>query len=172
MFERTRVDNVPDLTAMPVEAAFADGSVVRGKLLLPATKSIADVLNGGGAFLEFEPYGGERSYIAKAQIASIKMLGVPKLPNLNARLRDYDGFDPFAVLGVKPGATREEIRQAYFALAKAYHPDRYATAELPTEVIEYLFAMARRINAAHAALTTEQKKQAARAEPVFTSAGR
>jgi hypothetical protein len=169
MFERSRVDNVPDLTAMPVEATFADGSVVRGKLLVPTAKNIGDVLNGGGAFLEFEPYGGERSYIAKAQIASIKMLGVPKLPNLNARLKDYDGFDPFAVLGVKPGATREDIRQAYFALAKAYHPDRYATAELPTEVIEYLFAMARRVNAAHAALSTEQKKQAAKAEPVFTS---
>jgi DnaJ domain len=157
---------------MPVEAAFADGSVVRGKLLIPATKSIADILNGPGTFLEFEPYGGERSYIAKAQLASIKMLGVPKLPNLTARLKDFDGFDPFAVLGVKPGATREEIRQAYFALAKAYHPDRYATAELPTEVIEYLFAMARRVNAAHAALDAQQKKQAARAEPVFSSPGR
>jgi hypothetical protein len=172
MFERSRVDNAPDLTAMPVEATFADGSVVRGKLLVATTKSIGDVLNGGGAFLEFEPYGGERSYIAKAQIASIKMLGVPKLPNLNARLKDYDGFDPYAVLGIKPGATREDIRQAYFALAKTYHPDRYATAELPTEVIEYLFAMARRVNAAHEALSAEQKKQAAKAEAVFTSPGR
>jgi DnaJ domain len=172
MFERSRTDNAPDLTAMPVEAVFVDGTIVRGKLLVPTTKSIADLLNGPGAFLEFEPYGGERSYIAKAQIASIKMLGVPKLPNLNARLKDLDGFDPFAVLGVKPGATREDIRQAYFALAKSYHPDRYANAELPSEVIEYLFAMARRINAAHAALSTEQKKQAAKAEAVFTSAGR
>jgi DnaJ domain len=172
MFERSKIDNVPDLTAMPVEAVFVDGTIVRGKLMVPTTKGIADLLNGGGAFVEFEPYGGERSYVAKAQIASIKMLGVPKLPNLNARLKDYDGFDPFAVLGVKSGATREDIRQAYFALAKVYHPDRYATAELPTEVIEYLFAMARRVNAAHAALSTEQKKQAAKAEPVFTSPGR
>ena len=77
MFERSRVDNVPDLTAMPVEATFADGSVVRGKLLVPATKGIADLLNGGGAFLEFEPYGGERTYVAKAQIAF--------------RQRDYQG---------------------------------------------------------------------------------
>ena len=172
MFERSKVDNVPDLTAMPVEAVFVDGTMVRGKLLVPATKTMADVLNGAGAFLEFEPYGGERSYIAKSHVASIKLMGVPRLPNLNARLRDLDGFDPFAVLGVASGATRDEIRQAYFALAKSYHPDRYATAELPTEVIEYLFAMARRINAAHAALNVEQKKQAARADAVFTSAGR
>jgi hypothetical protein len=172
MFERSKIENAPDLTAMPVEAVFADGTTVRGKLLVPTTKAMSDVLNGPGTFLEFEPYGGERSYIAKAQVTSIKLLGVPKLPNLNARLRDFDGFDPFAVLGVAPGATKDEIRQAYFALAKSYHPDRYATAELPTEVIEYLFAMARRINAAHAALNVEQKKQAARAEPVFTSPGR
>jgi hypothetical protein len=32
--------------------------------------------------------------------------------------------------------------------------------------------MARRINAAHAALEVPQKRQAARAEPIFTSAGR
>jgi DnaJ like chaperone protein len=100
------------------------------------------------------------------------MLGVPRLPNLNARLRDVDGFDPFAVLGVAPGAQREKIKEAYFALAKAYHPDRYAMAELPSEVIEYLFAMARRINAAHAALNVEQKKKAMREAPVFVSAGR
>jgi hypothetical protein len=57
-------------------------------------------------------------------------------------------------------------------MAKAYHPDRYATAELPQEVSDYLAAMARRINAAHAALETPIKRQAARPEPVFTSPGR
>ncbi len=172
MFERAKVNNVQGMTAIPVEAAFVDGTTVRGKLAVPATKGMNDVLNGPGAFLEFEPYGEERSYIAKSQIASIRLLGVPKLPDLNARLRDLDGFDPFAVLGVAPGATRDEIRQAYVARAKSYHPDRYASAELPAEVIEYLFAMARRINTAHAALNVEHKKQAARQEPVFTSSGR
>ncbi len=106
MFERSKIENVPDLTAMPVEAVFADGTTARGKLLVPATKTMGDVLNGPGAFLEFEPYGGERTYVAKAQLASIKLMGVPKLPNLNVRLRDLDGFDPFAVLGVAPGATQ------------------------------------------------------------------
>lgn len=172
MFDRSRADAVAELTGIPVEAAFADGAPVRGKLLVPNTKSVAEYLNGPGAFLEFEPYGGERTFIAKGQIKSIKLLGVPKLPNLNSRVRDLDGFDPHAVLGVQRGASREEVRQAYLAHAKAYHPDRYATAELPSEVIEYLFAMARRINVANDALNVEQKKQPMRAEPVFATASR
>ena len=172
MFERNRVDNVPETNSIPVEVAFADGAVAKGKLLVPLGKSVADALNGTGSFVEFEPYGGERTYVAKAQLASVKLVGVPRLPNLEARLVDHDDFDPHRILGLSAAACREEVRTAYFTLAKAYHPDRYATAELPTEVRDYLAAMARRINAAHAALEVPQKRQAARAEPIFTSAGR
>jgi hypothetical protein len=169
MFERNRIDNVPETTAVPVEIALADGTIAKGKLLAPLGKTVADTLNGGGGFVEFEPYGGEKSYLAKAQLVSVKLIGVPKAANLNARLKDVDGFDPHAVLGVAHGASRDEVRQAYVALAKAYHPDRYATAELPEEVRAYLSAMARRINAAHAALEVPERKKAALAEPVFTT---
>ena len=169
MFERNKIDNVPETTAVPVEIAFADGTVGKGKLHAPLGKTVADTLNGGGGFIEFEPYGGERSYVAKAQLASVKLVGVPKAASLSARIKDVDGFDPYAVLRVAEGAGRDEVRQAYFALAKAYHPDRYATAELPEEVREYLAAMARRINAAHASLEVPERKKATRAEPVFTT---
>jgi hypothetical protein len=172
MFERNRIDNIPEASAIPVEITLADGSLVKGKLLVAVGKTVADALNAGGGFVEFEPYGGERSFVAKAQLAAVKLVGVPKAPNLNARLKDIDGFDPFAVLGVQVGSSREEVRQAYFSLAKTYHPDRYATAELPGEVRDYLSAMARRINAAHAALEVPEKKKAMRAEPIFTSGTR
>ena len=172
MFERGRADNLAEQSAVPVEIAFADGAAAKGKMLVPVGKTVADALNGAGSFIEFEPYGGDKSYLAKAQLASVRLVGVPKVPNLEARLADPDGFDPHRVLGLSLGAGREELRAAYFALAKAYHPDRYATAELPAEVRAYLAAMARRINAAHAALEAPQKRQAARAEPVFTSPGR
>jgi hypothetical protein len=172
MFERNRIDNLPETSAVPVEIGFTDGTAAKGKLLVPVGKSVADALNGASNFVEFEPYGGEKSYVAKAQLASVKLVGVPKLPNLEARLVDLDGFDPHRILGLTAAASREEVRGAYFMLAKAYHPDRYATAELPAEVRAYLAAMARRINAAHAALEVPQKKQAARAEPIFTSPGR
>ena len=33
-------------------------------------------------------------------------------------------FDPYAVLGVERGATSDEIRSAYIAQCKLYHPDR------------------------------------------------
>jgi hypothetical protein len=145
---------------------------MRGKLLVPQGRSVGDALNGPGAFIEFAPYGEDSRFLAKAQLASVRPVGVPPVPNLQARLADVAGFDPHRVLGVSVGASREEVRQAYFALAKAYHPDRYATAELPGEVRDYLAAMARRINAAHAALEAPQKRQAQRQEPVFTSPGR
>ena len=171
MFERNRTDNVPEPSAVPVEVALVDGTIARGKLLVPAGKTVADALNGAGGFVEFEPYGGQRGFLAKAQLASITPVQVPKAPNLSERLGDPGGFDPYAVLGLSAGASRDAARQAYFRLAKAYHPDRYATAELPEEVRDYLATMARRVNAAHAALEAPQRRQAAREEPIFTSPG-
>jgi molecular chaperone DnaJ len=45
--------------------------------------------------------------------------------------------DPYKVLGVSPGATDEEVKNAYRALARKYHPDNYSAdnplADLATE---------------------------------------
>ena len=35
-----------------------------------------------------------------------------------------DPFDPYAVLGVDPGANMSEIKKAYRHLAREYHPDK------------------------------------------------
>jgi len=172
MFDRNRTDHVPAPAGIPVEVALADGTTTTGRMLVAVGKNLVDVLNGAGGFVEFEPYCGERGFLAKTNLVSVKPIGTAKVPNLNARLSDPGGFDPHRVLGVTASTSREEVRQAYFLLAKAYHPDRYATAELPEEVRDYLAAMARRINAAHAALEMPLKKQAVREEPVFTSLGR
>ena len=39
-------------------------------------------------------------------------------------------MNPYKVLGVSETATQEEIRAAYLALVKKYHPDRYADGPL------------------------------------------
>lgn len=171
MFERNRIDS-PAETAIPAEITYADGAQDKGNVLVAAGKALGDVLNGTGGFLDFEPFGGERRFIAKAQLASVRPVRVPKGVSLKARVNDGNAFDPHAILGLAAGAGRDDVRKAYFALAKVYHPDRYAAAELPPEVIEYLFTMARRINAAHAALEAPQKAQAVRQQPIYTSAPR
>lgn len=169
MFERGKSDRAQG--QVPVNITLKDGRELIGRLLIPQGFGLIDVLNGASSFIEFEPIGGERMFVAKSALQSVKPMNLPAAPDLWAGSTEGGGFDPFAILGVKAGSTREEAREAYLSLAKTYHPDRYATAKLPPEVRDYLAVMARRINAAYEALEIEKKKQAARSEPVFTKTG-
>jgi hypothetical protein len=154
-----------------VQITLEGGEEMQGRLVLPPGRALSDVLNSAAPFLEFEPGDGERMFIAKSALQSVKPLNVPARPDLWAGSAEAGSFDPHVVLGLKPGATREEARDAYVRLAKTYHPDRYAAVELPREVREYLAAMVRRVNAAHQVLETAQRKQAAKQEAVFTRNG-
>lgn len=176
MFERSRIDNSQQQGAIPARVTLDDGTTLKGRFYAAMGRGFAEILNGASQFLEFEPYGGERAFISKSAFRSVQLTGAPATQNLHGRLKDTESFDPFTILGVKPGCTPEEIRSAYHARAKVYHPDRYANAELPEEVGEYLASMARRINAAYAALEEPikeaRKSEHRRAEAVYTSSPR
>jgi hypothetical protein len=153
-----------------VTIALEDGQELKGKVVIPPGRTLTELLNGGSAFIEFEPIGGARTFIAKSALTSVTPIEIPAAPDLWAGPTEGSNFDPFAVLGVKPNASREEAREAYLRLAKTYHPDRYAATELPQEVRNYLAVMTRRVNAAYQALGFAQKQQAAKEPPVFTKA--
>lgn len=175
MFERVKVDNVSSvqLTSVPAEVTLDDAQTMRGKFFAPQGRGIYDLLNGANAFLEFEPYGGDRCLLAKRSIKSVRLVNVPVASQLSRRTNDLDTFDPYAILGIKSGASFDEVKVAYYRLAKVYHPDRYSAAELPAEVRDYLAAMVRRINAAFAAIEVPhqeiKKAIVERAEPIYTS---
>ncbi len=63
--------------------------------------------------------------------------------------------NPYKVLGIREDATQEEIRTAYLALVKKYHPDKYSDSDLKELANEKLVE----INAAYELLT---KKGSAR----------
>lgn len=61
--------------------------------------------------------------------------------------------DPYKVLGVSPGATDEEIKEAYRALAKKYHPDQYAESPLKDVATEKM----KEINEAYDEINAQRK---------------
>ena len=54
--------------------------------------------------------------------------------------------DPWEILGIKPGATKQEIKKAYYKKAMEWHPDRNP------DRIDECEAMMKRINAAYSKL--------------------
>jgi curved DNA-binding protein CbpA len=70
-----------------------------------------------------------------------------------------EGKDHFALLGLKPGAPVEDVKQAFIEAALKYHPDRYAGMNLGTfrARIERIF---RRISEAHTVLSNPEKREA------------
>ena len=96
MFERNKVDNAVNDTknGVPAEITLADGDMLVGKIVISAGRNVFDQLNGPAAFIEIEPYGAERTYVAKTAMRSVKLISVPGSGHLAGRLREVDGFDP------------------------------------------------------------------------------
>ncbi len=76
----------------------------------------------------------------------------PAYARIRARYIAPSGDDPYTVLGVAPGASRDEVRAAYRALVKTYHPDRHLAAGTPPEFIRVAEARMAAINLAYASV--------------------
>jgi len=63
----------------------------------------------------------------------------------------------YQLLGVAPTATNEQIREAYFSLAKDFHPDR-VTAYSLTDISKEAEEIFRAINEAHSTLTNAEAR--------------
>ncbi len=61
--------------------------------------------------------------------------------------------DPWAILGVAPGADAATLRSAYHALVRQYHPDRHIAEGVPSEFIRVAEARMAAINGAYDKVT-------------------
>ncbi|MEM7774819.1 MAG: DnaJ domain-containing protein [Pseudomonadota bacterium] len=164
MFERNQVDsgNAGRSALVTAEITFDDGRSAIGCFSLPTSKRLFDLLNGTDHFMEFRPFGGDPEFIARTSIAAVKLLsGAPKLP---AHMAATGAFDPYKVLNVKPDSSWDEVQNAYRAQSATYHPDRYASVDLPDEIAIYIEERARALNCAFAALQRAHNQVKARAE--------
>jgi DnaJ like chaperone protein len=66
-----------------------------------------------------------------------------------------DADDPYAVLGLMPGASIEEVRQAWRRVAAENHPDRMLQRGAPPEFVEIAREKTAAINAAYAKIREE-----------------
>lgn len=66
-----------------------------------------------------------------------------------------DADDPYAVLGLLPGADMEEVRQAWRRLAAENHPDRMAQRGAPPEFVDIARDKTAAINAAYSRIRAE-----------------
>ena len=59
------------------------------------------------------------------------------------------GVDPYLVLGLDPGADRDEVRRVYRLLVAEHHPDRLIAKGVPEELIDVATARMQAINHAY-----------------------
>ena len=62
--------------------------------------------------------------------------------------------DPWAVLGLDPGADADAVRARWRALVRETHPDRMIARGLPEEAVKLATARLARVNAAYEAIVT------------------
>ena len=167
MFERNPVDNKAE-TLIAVEVSLDDGSKITGRTVLGPGKGVHKLLESQDAFLYVDGFDGEGAFIPKTGIKGLKVIAPAKSNALHLSVPDARNFDPYRVLGLEKGASFDDIKDAYHRLTKIYHPDRFASVELPREVKNYIEGMAKNVNAAFRAL----KHVGEKSQAIYTRAAR
>jgi DnaJ like chaperone protein len=71
-----------------------------------------------------------------------------------------DADDPYAILGLLPGADMDEVRHAWRRMAAENHPDRMTQRGAPPEFVEIARDKTAAINAAYARIRDELSVEA------------
>ena len=132
------------------------GVVFNGHVFLGPAQKLRDLLNNPDAFIDFEKRDNAMTMIAKRAIATISAIDLPRTDHLFRRANGSATFDPYHTLGVDPGANPGEVRAAYLAKARLYHPDKLVSKDVPKEVGDYMNAMFIRIQKAYDELETNR----------------
>lgn len=115
---------------------------------------LADLLEGlthiAAADGEYHP--GEQAFLE--EVAGIFGIGPAEFRAIRAR-QFPDEFDPYEILGIRPGTSPEAARARYRKLVRELHPDTMVARGVPEEARQMAEARLARINEAWATLRVE-----------------
>lgn len=93
-----------------------------------------------------------------------EIFSIPRLDFLSIRASFvHDPGSPYAILGIAPNASDEELKARHRALVREHHPDRLAASGIPAEFRTAADRRLAAINAAYDAIRIE--REGAREEP-------
>lgn len=118
-------------------------------LLEPASPILEDLLDALWLIAAVDGFhAAELAFLD--QVAGRLGFDAAAAARIRARHTDPAQDDPWAILGVSPGADPATLRAAYHALVKQYHPDRHLAQGVPAEFIRVTEARMAMINDAYA----------------------
>lgn len=147
----------------PVKAIIvtADGKKHDVRLLINHGESLVNFMNSGSAFIEVEDEKKNKTLLARSFIQSItpKDSGMDKVSDEIASEKwRHHSQDPYIMLDVQIDASDEDIKNAYHKLARAYHPDRMLSMDLPPAMLAHGEEILKKINIAYEAILAQRRK--------------
>ena len=133
---------------MTVDMVMTDGSAMRAIVMIPREKSLKDIFNVTDTFLEVECLENGPIVFQREALRSVRPSALPKAVQLDKRLAAAEKLHAHQTLGVPKTANIDTIAAAYDLLKDKYDPARAVAAEMPSEVVEFMGAMVRRLDAA------------------------
>lgn len=128
-------------TKILVEIVLNDGQSVHGTIFTSPQGRMTDVLNDERQFLPIDRADGTFMALAKTAIRYVTPLA--------AEGATYEGNNPYQILGVKEGISREDLKKAYHQLSMENHPDRLKGFGLGGDYLELATRRMARINDAY-----------------------
>lgn len=129
-------------TKILVEIVLDDGQSVHGTVFTSPQGRLTDVLNDERQFLPVDRADGTFIALAKSAIRYVTPLA--------AEGTAYEGSNPYQILGVREGVSREDLKKAYHQLSMENHPDRMKGFGLGADYLELATRRMARINEAYA----------------------
>jgi DnaJ-domain-containing protein 1 len=117
-------------------------------MFVSPTERISDTLNDDRDFLPFERPDGSVVMVAKTQIRKLTPMET---------VGHSQSHDPYALLGIAPGASDHEIQEAYHRAVSAVHPDRVHSLGLPMDFLEMATRRAAQLNDAYRKIRKARK---------------